>query len=423
MKVAVIGTGISGLAISQMLKQKHEVTVFEKSEKIGGLIKCERVNDCLFHKVGGHVFNSKNEQVANWFWSHFDKEKDFFKVRRNAKIFFRDQVIGYPFENYLYLLNQQLVKEILNELIDLERNQKLSPFEYDNFESFLRNNFGQTLYELYFQPYNLKLWQTDLSKVSMHWLEGKLPMPNLKDIVISNVIRQEENEMVHSTFYYPVEGGSQFLVDRLSKGLFIQKGISITDTVKDDGTFTINSETGFDRIIYCGSIRALPNSWTQLLVENGVDVDYLSKLRSNGTSNLFCETDETDISWLYIPEAFTKAHRIIYTGNFSPTNNRGAKRKTCVVEFSGKVEYELMVEEIKKLPGNLEPIAHNYEPDSYVVQDQRTRKEIALAKRVLEEHGIFLLGRFAEWEYYNMDKCIESAFIIAAKLGVTPIVQ
>ena len=152
-----------------------------------------------------------------------------------------------------------------------------------------------------------------------------------------------------------------------------------------------------------------------MLSVGGVDVAYLDQLRSNGTSNLFCETDDTDISWLYIPENFTKAHRIIYTGNFSPTNNRGSKRKTCVVEFSGKVEYEVMVKEIEKLPGNLKPLDYNYEANSYVVQDKKTREVIAQAKKVLEPHGIYLLGRFAEWEYYNMDKAIEAAFDLSTK--------
>jgi UDP-galactopyranose mutase len=143
----------------------------------------------------------------------------------------------------------------------------------------------------------------------------------------------------------------------------------------------------------------------------------LKALRSNGTSNLFCETDENDISWLYIPEDFTRAHRIIYTGNFSETNNRGSSRKTCVVEFSGLVSYGEMVEEIKKLPGNLSPISYNYEPNSYVIQDKQTREVIKKAKLVLEKNGVFLLGRFAEWEYYNMDKAIEAAFIVNEKIN------
>jgi hypothetical protein len=166
-------------------------------------------------------------------------------------------------------------------------------------------------------------------------------------------------------------------------------------------------------MVYCGDIRQLPAFAKDILKKEGINVNYIQNLKSNGTSNLFCETDDNDISWMYIPESFTKAHRIIYTGNFSDSNNRGSKRKTCVVEFSGEVDYEIMVNEIKKLPGNLSPLAYNYEPNSYVIQDQQTRTVINAVKAVLKQHNIFLLGRFAEWEYYNMDKAIEAAFALS----------
>lgn len=415
MDIGIIGTGISGLSIGRMLQQEHKVKLFERDIKPGGLIKCERVNDCLFHKVGGHVFNAKNQQVLDWFWSHFDQENEFVKAKRKARVFFNNKIIGYPIENYIYLFDKAIIKQIVSELLQLQKQQAKSPFEYENFEAFLKGAFGDTLYQLYFKPYNEKIWRTDLSTVSMEWLEGKLPMPNLADILQSNIIREEEAGMVHSQFYYPKEGGSQFIVDRLRQGLDIETGSPVEDITIQKGKLTIK-DNNFDKIVYCGDIRKIPNDCKQLLHHAGVDVTYLEQLRSNGTSNLFCETDENDISWLYIPEGFTRAHRIIYTGNFSETNNRGSKRKTCVVEFSGKVDYETMVEEVEKLPGNLTPITCNYEPNSYVIQDKRTRKEIAAAKAALEPYGIYLLGRFAEWEYYNMDKAIEAAFELKIKI-------
>ena len=60
MKVAVIGAGVSGLSIARMLNDaNHETVVFEREGKPGGLVKCQKVNNCLFHQTGGHVFNTK----------------------------------------------------------------------------------------------------------------------------------------------------------------------------------------------------------------------------------------------------------------------------------------------------------------------------------------------------------------------------
>jgi predicted NAD/FAD-binding protein len=36
MKIAIIGAGISGLTAAYYLRQKHEVSVFEAADKIGG---------------------------------------------------------------------------------------------------------------------------------------------------------------------------------------------------------------------------------------------------------------------------------------------------------------------------------------------------------------------------------------------------
>ena len=72
MKIAIIGAGISGLSIGQLLKDTHNVTVFESESRPGGLIKCDKVQGNLFHRTGGHVFNTKRQDVMVWFWHFFD---------------------------------------------------------------------------------------------------------------------------------------------------------------------------------------------------------------------------------------------------------------------------------------------------------------------------------------------------------------
>ena len=417
MNIAVIGAGISGLSISKMLSTNHEVTIFEKSAKPGGLIKCERINDCLFHKVGGHVFNSKNKDVHDWFWSFFDRETEFVNAKRNAKILFKGNFIGYPIENHLYSLDKEIAFNIINELLEINKHPLQSPFDFENLRDYFLKNFGETLCSIYFFPYNGKLWDVDLKNVPMEWLDGKLPMPSINDILIKNILREDEFDMVHATFYYPKLNGSQFIIDRLKTDLKIRYNEDINQVQFKKEKLIIQNRH-YDKLIYCGDIRKLPKDIFELLTVNKVDINYIIGLKSNGTSNLFCETNSTDISWLYIPENFTKAHRIIYTGNFSKTNNRGSKRLTCVVEFSGKVSYEQMCEEIKQLPGDLKPLDYNYEPNSYIVHDHKTYSEIRKMKDILSKNNIYILGRFAEWEYYNMDKAIEAALNLSHEIDL-----
>lgn len=52
-KIVVIGAGVSGLSIARLLVDGgNKVTVIEKENKPGGLIKCDNINGCLYHKVG-----------------------------------------------------------------------------------------------------------------------------------------------------------------------------------------------------------------------------------------------------------------------------------------------------------------------------------------------------------------------------------
>lgn len=409
--VGVIGGGISGISIARILTQNGlSVKVFEKAHKIGGLIKCDVIKGHLFHRTGGHVFNSKNQWVNEWFWSNFDKEAEFIQARRNAKILFHNRLIKYPFENNIYQLDKSVASVIIAELLHLYKNGDQINSNVDNFESFLVSKFGKTIFDQYLKPYNSKIWKVDLSTISLDWLEGKLPMPSTHDIILSNIFSENYDEkMVHSTFFYPVIGGSQFIINRLAQGLNIQVSMENCSFVKSSNGYQIGDDQ-FRFIVYTGDIRKIGNVFPSLTPPDRLNpVSQSDLLRSNGTSNVLCETDQTDLSWLYIPESFTSAHRIIYTGNFSDTNSPGGSRKSCVVEFSGYMEKDRMNEELKLLPGNLTPIDYNYEPDSYVIQAKGTRPYIADFKKYLSEHNIYLCGRFAEWEYYNMDAAIESA--------------
>jgi len=414
--VKVIGSGISGLSISRMLTYDYDVEILEKNELYGGLIKCERIHDCLFHRVGGHVFNSKNKLVLDWFWSHFDKDNEFLSAKRNAKILFDSKLVGYPIENYIYQLPESKQKEIFNELV-FKLSGGNDEVKYVNFKDFLIGNFGLGLYNLYFGPYNTKIWNKDLEKVPLEWLDGKLPMPKIEEVLISNLIRAEESAMVHSTFFYPKYGGSQFIVERLAKDLDIKCSYTVESIeLTRMGKLSINKESKTsDYIVYCGDIRFLHDIIKIDNDELKTALLEVSQLSSNGTSNVFCETDETDLSWLYLPENKFRAHRIIHTGNFSETNNLGSARKTCVVEFSGKVSQEEINKELELLPGNLSPLAYNYEPNSYIIHDAQTAANVKKVKSLLEKYRIFLLGRFADWEYYNMDKCIEGAMELKSK--------
>ena len=417
-KIAIIGAGVSGLSAAHFLKDKYEVTVFEKEDRPGGLIKCRRVNGSLFHTCGGHVFNSKRQDVLDWFWSKFMRDEEFSKADRNSCVFMdkgdsslEHIDIPYPIENHMYLFDETIQKSFYKDLdeIDSVKGVNAKFTDYDSFGNFLRWRFGKTLYNLYFEPYNKKVWRRDLNSVPMSWMEGKLPMPTTQEMRENNANKVEEKAFVHSSFWYEKVNGSQFLADKLAEGLDIKYNTDITSLIYHEGKWNVNG-TSFDKVIFCGNIKDL------VKMVDGINVneykDSIEKLEYHGTTAVFCEIDKNPYSWIYQPSRKHESHRIICTGNFSKTNNSEDlpdNRMTATIEFTDAISKEDIIENLSRIPLNPKYVDHKYNKYTYPIQDANTRQLIRNLKSSLRVFGLYFTGRFADWEYYNMDVAMGAA--------------
>lgn len=400
--VAIIGAGISGLSMAQCLKDRFNVTVFESATKPGGLIKCDRVEGNLYHMVGGHVFNSRRQDVLDWFWQFFNREEEFTKATRNA-IVYMGKPIGYPIENHIYQFDANTQQQIIAELVQIVKSEQPEP---TNFEEFLRYRFGETLYRLYFKPYNEKIWKCDLKHVPLSWLAGKLPMPTVEEIIFNNFNKASETNMVHSTFYYAKQNGSQFIADRLAEGLDIQYKTTISKLEKVGAKWVVNG-VRFDKVIFCGNIKDLPNI-LQDTVDVSIYLKQIEELEYHGTTSVLCEIDKNQYSWIYMPDKVHNSHRIICTGNFSESNNVDGKL-TGTIEFTDSISKDDILLNLSHIPFSPKYITHRYTKYTYPVQNESTRNTINRLKLFLEPEGLYLTGRFAEWEYYNMDAAMGAA--------------
>lgn len=424
-KVAIIGAGISGLSAAHFLKNRYDVTLFEKEDCAGGLIKCSRVNGSLFHTCGGHVFNSKRQDVLDWFWAKFIRNEEFAKADRKSCVFMdrgntslEHDNIPYPIENHMYLFDEEIQKAFYEDLEEIDRVKGLNAkfTDYDSFGEFLRWRFGKTLYNLYFEPYNRKVWRRDLTTVPMSWMEGKLPMPSTKEMRDNNANKVEEKAFVHSTFWYEKENGSQFIADKLVEGLYIEYNSSITN-IEFNGKDWIIQGSAFDKVVFCGNIKEM------IKIIHGVNVDEFKQpvedLEYHGTTAVFCEIDKNPYSWIYQPSRQHESHRIICTGNFASSNNSkdiDSNRITATVEFTDEISKDDMFDNLKRIPLHPKYITHQYNKYTYPIQDANTRNMIKALKEELKPYGFYFTGRFADWEYYNMDVAIGAAMDLCKRI-------
>ena len=414
MKIAVIGAGVSGLSVANFLKDKYEVTVFEKEKQPGGLIKCRRVNGNLFHTCGGHVFNSKRQDVLDWFWSKFQRDEEFSKADRNACVFMDEapNMVPYPIENHMYLFSEDIQKMFYQDLDEIDKvkgvNAKFT--DYDNFGDFLRWRFGKTLYDLYFEPYNKKVWRRNLNSVPMSWMEGKLPMPTTGEMRENNANKIEEKAFVHSSFWYEKMNGSQYIADKLAEGLNIKYNTDIRCLKYCSDKWNVLGEL-FDKVVFCGNIKDLVKAI------DGFDVEKYRKpvdaLEYHGTTAVFCEIDANPYSWIYQPSRIHESHRIICTGNFAASNNDISTtlkgRITATIEFTDSISKDDIFDNLTRIPLNPKYIDHVYNQYTYPIQNGKTREMIRNLKTELAPIGFYFTGRFADWEYYNMDVAMGAA--------------
>ena len=400
MDICVLGAGISGLSISKLLEDNHNLTIFEKSSQIGGIAKTKQVDNITFHQIGGHCFNSKHSDVKEFVFDKIMPLNDWHLVKRNAAIKFKKNEINYPIEfaiKEIFKFDEDcainIVKDFLNSKDD---------FKYKNLDQWFRKKFGNTLSEEYFLPYNKKIWNKDPKEMDYAWVKDKLPVPNTLQF-FKGLIESEEDKMPHSEFYYPNSNNQNTFIEKLSENLNIIFNRKIDSIFFDSKKqkWCLNNELYFDKIISTIPLNEVPQ-----IIQNCPEeiIDAANNLKFNKISTMLWESKPTKRTWTYIPDPDIIFHRYIHIGNFfKPQKNY------TITECVGEKSFLEMEENGKKDSFLLKALDHNISKQAYVVYDENHQTCKKKIFDYLDNIGIYTLGRFGQWDYFNMDICIKEA--------------
>jgi protoporphyrinogen oxidase len=404
MNILILGAGISGLTMGALLKEKHHVTILEKDKRIGGIAKTKNVDSIAYHLVGGHCFNSKFEDVMAFVYSKLPKNK-WHEVTRNSKINMGTYEIDYPIEfsiAEIYKKDRTLAFNMTKDLF----TAKEKAF-YGNLEEWFMSNFGDTLAKNYFIPYNTKIWANNLATMRCEWVKDKLPVPN-KEVIFESLLESRQDMMPHRKFYYPDTNNQQTMIDAIAEGLDIKCQYEVRKIEKHQTGWIINGEYKADILISTVPLKELPK-----LIE-GVPADVLDKasdLRYNKVSNVLWKSEPTTKTWTYHPSPDSLFHRYIHIGNFhAPTTNY------TITETIGERTYEAMIREGRKDPSLFDAIDYNVSDYAYVVFDNKREDAVNRINAYLNNINLYNIGRFAQWEYFNMDICMKECFLLFQKL-------
>lgn len=426
-KTAILGGGLSGLTLARILAGRGEdVLVLEAEEAIGGLCRSRTGDGFCFDTGGSHIIFSRDSEVLGFMLSVLGENRA--ERKRNTKIFYKDRFVKYPFENGLSELPREdlylCLSEYIKTLIGAEKGE-LPPVV--SFRDWIYTTFGAGIAECYLMPYNRKIWNYPPEQMSAHWVEGRVPRPPVEDIIRSAIGIETEGYTHQAVFSYPLHGGIEALVRAIAEPVMdrVTCGFGASGIRKTPGGWEITDGT---RTVRAGKLISTIPLQNLLPALDGVPAavrEALGALRYNSVCSVFIGVrgEVPPISWLYVPMPETGLfNRVSFPSNFSTAvAPEGCSSVLAEITYNDGDPLTTMSEEaitshviaslvrmglIRREEVIFTGIArHRF---AYVVYDLDYRENSATVRDYCREIGIDLVGRFAQFEYLNMDGCIRS---------------
>jgi UDP-galactopyranose mutase len=319
------------------------------------------------------------------------------------------------------------------ELVDVKEAPRatMNDGAPQNFEEFIYKVWGAGIAKHFAIPYNRKIWAVPLDQMETSWLGGRVPLPDLEEMIEGALQPKPKPMGPNSRFGYPLRGGFQALMNGflplLEGELRLNARVAKVSPgerllVMKDGT-----EVEYDQLVSTmplpALIRAMGDEAPEEVRAAASALRYTSVRCVNigvGRENL------TEKHWIYYPEE-TVFHRIFVQGNASPhCNPPGGFGLTCEITYGPLKPLPCDGEELIQrciaecigvgLIREDDPILTSNQVDmpyAYVVYDHARPKNVQLIREWLQQHDIHLAGRYSEWEYYNSDH----AFLAGKKVA------
>jgi len=433
-KIAILGAGVSGLALSRFLIEgglaADSISLFEAGAEVGGLCRSKTVDGYTYDIAGGHILYGKDAAAIAWMKQCAGGDAAFVQKHRNTRIRFEHRWVNYPFENGLGDLPPQANFECIRGYVQSwhkrEQDKSKAPAA---FGAWIRWRFGDGIARHFMEPYNEKIWKRELDLITSDWVAGRVPDAPVEDVLRSSVGIKTEGYTHQSSFSYPLRGGFQAITDGIASTLLprVRLKTPVRELVRTKSGWKVNGEE-FDLAVSTLALTDLPG-----LLPGMPDAvaQAMRTLEYNGMVSILLgleRREHPDLSWIYLPHVVQgPANRVTYMSNYSP--NMAPKGKAsflCEVTVpggapypGGELEYQViegmaaagLLRKDEVLLTDRSEVRH-----AYVVFDHAyaARREAIFAW--MDSVELVPLGRFGRFEYDNSDQCVIRARALAAKL-------
>jgi protoporphyrinogen oxidase len=339
--IALLGAGPTCLGAAWRLgeierarpERARSWLMFEAAPTPGGLASSVIDPAGFQWDLGGHVLYSHYE----YFDALLDlllAAEDWVDQPRQTFVHVRERFLPYPIQRNLHRLPPEDLIACLKGLLDVHREG--SPRGgAATFREWCLQNFGRGLFDLFFEPFNWKMWAHPLESMSADWTGGRsgsrvsnVPLVDLARI-LECVVHGRDDPAYDATtrFRYPRSGGTGEIWRRLFARLPLERIEFGARLVRiEPRTRRLHFEDG--RVIgYEHVVSGLPLDALVAMLDGE------SELRSAANHLAHTSTHVVGLGfdgpipeqlagkhWIYLPERSVPAYRASVLSNYSPHN-------------------------------------------------------------------------------------------------------
>ncbi len=168
----VIGAGPAGLTAAYMLaKEGRSVAVLEQDLRyVGGISRTVDHNGFLID-IGGHRFFSKSREIVA-LWEEILPD-DFLDRPRLSRVYYDGKFYSYPLRAFEALKNLGIFTSAACVASYLHARLRPTP-EPKTLHQWVRNNFGEKLFSIFFKTYTEKVWGMSCDDISADWAAQRI---------------------------------------------------------------------------------------------------------------------------------------------------------------------------------------------------------------------------------------------------------
>src|SRR3954469_20230828 len=185
--VFVIGAGPAGLTAAYCLtKEDPSVIVIEKDPVyVGGISRTVEYNGFMFDIGGARLFSKAKEAVG---LGEGVLPDDFIERPRLSRIYYGGKYYSYPLSAFEALKNLGIFKSAAC-MLSFAYAKAFPIKEPRTFHQWVRNQFGEKLFSIFFKTYTEKVWGMSCDEISADWAAQRIKGLSLGKAVMNALAR------------------------------------------------------------------------------------------------------------------------------------------------------------------------------------------------------------------------------------------